>query len=192
MKSLVSEHFIDKLTIYIFCMTCLITTFKQTMRFGQHSILQKGLIKFWMIKKIEITEINHRMRHSISHMHLQLFFVVLKLLPLERHQTTLWKSPQYELQFVFFLSYLFSGFFEFIYLLFLYTFLLSCFWRATEPFPRQCMHQQTCWYNLKGHVLFTLTEAFQNSDEGVPVKRSAVRLQQKSQQLRLKPNWLML
>lgn len=57
-------------------------------------------------------------------------------------------------------------------------------------FPQWCMHQQTCWYDLKGHVLFTLTEAFQNFDEGVPLKDSTVTLQQ--QQLEPKPNWLML
>lgn len=57
---------------------------------------------------------------------------------------------------------------------FSHIFLLSVLWWATEPFLWLCMHHQTCWYDLKGHVLFTLTEAFQNFDEGVPLKNSSV------------------
>lgn len=102
-------------------------------------------------------------------------FKALKLFP----QTALSKSPLTELQFFF--SCLFSCFFFF-----------SCVSDGPlNPFLGCCMHQQTCWYDLKGHVLFTLTEAFQNSDEGVPLKRSAVTLQQHEQQPGLKPNWLM-
>lgn len=131
-------------------------------------------------RKITIMETNDSAQ-GCSHLHLLLPSVALKLLTLECQQTALSKSPQSELQF----SFLFFS------CLFLF-FLLSFFWWATEPFPRLCMHQQTCWYDLKGHVLFTLTEAFQNSDEGVPLKDSAVTLRRQRQQLELKPNWLML
>lgn len=113
----------------------------------------------------------------LSHFHLQLLIssLALKLLTSERQQTILSRSPPTELQF--------SLPPPSPFLLFRAPFFL---WWATEPFPWQCMHQQTCWYDLKGHVLFTLTEAFQNSDEGVPLKDSADALQQQPQQ-----HWLM-
>lgn len=103
----------------------------------------------WM-ENASIKETNHLTCHGLLH--------GIKA----AQQTALSKSPLTELQFLFFSSFFFS----------------SGFWWATEPFPKLCMHQQTCWYNLKGHVLFTLTEAFQNSDKGVPLKHSAVTLQQ--------------
>lgn len=81
-------------------------------------------------------------------------------------------------------------FVSFVLNLFIYSF--SCFWWATEPFPGLCMHQQTCWYDLKGHVLFTLTEAFWKLWRGVPLKRTALTLLQQTQSFMLRLNWLMV